>query len=82
MKILPNNIHTCAHELSYLHVQNMLQSHRQSMKLRSMIVNIKTKVLFKFGTSEIMCEEVIVIDQLPRFVCRIEAQIPRAKPEG
>jgi hypothetical protein len=25
---------------------------------------------------------VIVIDQLPRFVCSIEAQIPRAKPEG
>ena len=25
---------------------------------------------------------VIVIDQLPRFVCSIEARIPRAKPEG
>ena len=24
--------------------------------------------------------EVIVINQLPRFVCNIEAQIPRAKP--
>ena len=24
----------------------------------------------------------IVIDQLPRSVCSIEAQIPRAKPEG
>ena len=57
MKILPNNIHTCAHEFSYLHVQNMLQPHRPSMQLRSMIVNIKTKVLFKFGTSDIMCEE-------------------------
>ena len=25
---------------------------------------------------------VIVIDQFPRFVCSIEARIPRAKPEG
>ena len=25
---------------------------------------------------------VIVIDQLPRFVCSIETQIPRARPEG
>ena len=42
---------------SYSHVQNILQPHRQSMKLRSMIVNIKTKVLFKFGNLEMMCEE-------------------------
>ena len=26
--------------------------------------------------------EVIVTDQFPRFVCTIEARIPRAKPEG
>ena len=26
--------------------------------------------------------EVIVIDQFPRFICSIEARIPRAKPKG
>ena len=50
-------MHACAQEFSYSNVQNMPQPHRQSMKLRSKIVNIKIKVLFKFGTSEMMCEE-------------------------
>ena len=42
---------------SYSDVQNNPQSHRQLTKLRNMIVNTKTKVLIKFGTSEMMCEE-------------------------
>ena len=29
--------------------QNMLQPHRQSMKLRNMIISTKIKVLIKFG---------------------------------
>ena len=44
-------------KFSYAHEQYILQPHRQSTKLRNMIVNITTKVLFKFGTSEMMCEE-------------------------
>ena len=48
----------CMHKIfSYSDVQNNPQSHRQLTKLRNMIVNIKTKVLIKFGTSEMMCEE-------------------------
>ena len=43
-------------KFSYSHVQNMLQPHHQSTKLRNMIVNIKTEVLIKFGTPE-MCVE-------------------------
>ena len=44
-------------KFSYSHVQNTLQPHRQSTKLKNMIANIKTKVLIKFGTSEMMCVE-------------------------
>ena len=35
----------------------MPQPHRQSTKLRDMIMNIKTKVLIKFGTSGMLREE-------------------------
>ena len=33
-------------------------------------------------TQTIIYPDVIVINQLPRFVCNMEAQIPRVKPEG
>ena len=47
-------------KFSYSHVQNMPQPHRQPMKLRNMIIYIKTKVLIKFGTSGMLCEELKV----------------------
>ena len=42
---------------AYSHVQNILQPHRQSTKLRNMIPSIMIKVLIKFGTSRMMCIE-------------------------
>ncbi len=36
---------------------NTLQPHCQLMKLRNMTISIKTKVLIKYGTSEMMCVE-------------------------
>jgi hypothetical protein len=48
------DIHT---KCSYSHVQNIIQTHRQTTKLRNMIISIKTKVLIKFGTSEMTCVE-------------------------
>ena len=38
-------------------VQNTPQPHRQSMKLNNMIISIKTKVVFKFEASQMMCVE-------------------------
>ena len=58
--IVPITVNVCmqVHKIfSYSDVQNNPQSHRQLTKLRNMIVNIKTKVLIKFGTSEMMYEE-------------------------
>ena len=51
MKIVPINVHI---KFSYSHVP---QPHRLMTKLRNVIVNIKIKVLFKFKTSGILCEE-------------------------
>ena len=42
---------------SYSHMQNMPQPHRQSTKLRNMIVNIEIELLIKLGTSGMSCEE-------------------------
>ena len=39
------------------HAQNTLKPRRQLMKLRIMTISIKTKVVIKFGTSEMMCAE-------------------------
>ena len=44
-------------KFSYSHVQNMPKPHHQSMKLRNIIVNIKTNVLIKFGTSWMLGED-------------------------
>ena len=55
--ITVNARHGSYRKFSYSHVQNMLQPHRQSTKLRKMIVNIKSMVLIKFGTSRILREE-------------------------
>ena len=38
-------------------MQNIPQPHRQSTKLRNMIVNIEIELLIKFGTSGMSCEE-------------------------
>ena len=42
---------------SYSHVENTPQPCRQSTKLRTMIINIKTKIVVKFEASEMMCVE-------------------------
>ena len=39
------------------HVENTPQPCRQSTKLRTMIINIKTKIVVKFEASEMMCVE-------------------------
>ena len=39
------------------HTQNTPRPHHQSMKLRTVTNSMKTKVLFKFGASEMMCVE-------------------------
>ena len=58
MKIAPITVNACAQEiLIHVHVQNMPQPHRQSTKLRKMIINIKSMVLIKFGTSGMLCVE-------------------------
>ena len=42
-------VNACAQDILILRCTDNPQPHRQSMKLRNMIFNIKTKVLFKFG---------------------------------
>ena len=39
------------------HVENTPQPCRQSTKLRTMIINIKIKMVVKFEASEMMCVE-------------------------
>ena len=58
MKYVPFAINKYAYvKCSSSHAQNTLQPHRQSMNLRIMTISIKTKVLIKFETSEMMCVE-------------------------
>ena len=42
---------------SFSHAQNTLQPCHQLMKLRIMTISIETKVLIKFGASEMICVE-------------------------
>ena len=57
IKCVPFIINICICEMSCSHAQNTLQPRHQSMKLRIMTISIKTKVLNKFGTSEMKCVE-------------------------
>ena len=51
-------VHFAVHvKCSSSHVQNTPQPRRQSTKLNSMIISIKTKVVFKFEASQMMCVE-------------------------
>ena len=43
---------------SYTPIQKTPQPHRQSTKLRIMNISMKTKVLIKFGASDVKCVEV------------------------
>jgi hypothetical protein len=43
---------------SFTHVQYIPQPHCQSIKLRNMTIGMKTKILIKFGASEMMSVEV------------------------
>ena len=52
MKCVPFVVNVCTCEML------MDRTHfKQSMKLRIMIINIKTKVLIKCGASDMMCVE-------------------------
>jgi hypothetical protein len=51
------DLHWVYTNCSYSHVQNIVQPHRQSMKLRNMIISTRIKVLIKFGTPEMICVE-------------------------
>ena len=55
MKCVHIGVHAYYVKSSFSHVQNTPQPHRQSMKLRIMIGSIKTKVVFNFEVSEMMC---------------------------
>ena len=58
MKCVPFAINVYAYvKCSSSHAQNTLQPRHQLMKLRIITISIKTKVLVKFGTSEMMCVE-------------------------
>ena len=58
MKCVPFAVNVYAYvKCSSSHAQSTLQPCHQLMKLRIMTINIKTKVLVKFGTSEMMYVE-------------------------
>ncbi len=58
MKCVPFTVNVCICELLFLacteHTSTMSP---ELMKLRVMTISIKTKVLIKFGASELMCVE-------------------------
>ena len=54
MKCVHFDVHV---KSSSSHVLNTPQPRRQSTKLKNMTISIKTKVVFKFETSQMMCVE-------------------------
>ena len=55
MKCVHIGVHAYHVKSSYSHVQNTPQPRRQSMKPRIMIGSIKTKVVVKFESPDMMC---------------------------
>ena len=56
------------------------QKHHAELKEKKLATLQEKLEIKRRGIYNVMY--VIVIDQFPRFVCSIEARIPRAKPKG
>ena len=54
MKCVPFAVNICICEMLFLTCTDTLQPHRQYLKLKIMIINIKTKVVNNFGASEMI----------------------------